>query len=128
MQSGGLVCVLEPDALTLQLISEVLEEEGFATMRLSAAAGALAAIKQHRPDLILLEPQSEGGWPLLEQIKTDPDPRQIPLIVCTADVKGLQSHDALLTQPPRTTVFVKPFEPKALIASIRAALPAKHVE
>jgi DNA-binding response OmpR family regulator len=129
MTVGVLICVLEPDPLTLRLTGEALESEGFSVLLLSDAAGALSTIKEQRPDLLVLEPRVEppgAGWTLLETIKTDDHLRELPTIVCTSDVAGVQKRSELLSRPPETSVLIKPFDRQALIAKIRAVLQGER--
>jgi CheY-like chemotaxis protein len=124
----ALIGILEPDALTLRLIAEMIEGQGFTTLHLSEAAGALAIIKEKRPDLLVLDPTLEtqdAGWTLLEAIKSDDDTRELPVIVCTSDVAGVEKRSTLLSRPPETSVLIKPFDPQALITKIKSTLAGK---
>jgi CheY-like chemotaxis protein len=128
---GVLIGVIEPDSLTLQLMSEMLESEGFRTLPLSEVAGAVAIIKEKHPDLLVLEPGGESvgaGWTLLESIRSDEDTRELPVIVCTSDVAGVQKRTPILSGPPETSVLIKPFDPQALVAEIREALARRETE
>ncbi len=111
--------------LTLQLIAEELEEAGFATLRLSEAAGSLVVIKENRPDLLVLDTSLETqeiGWRLLESVRSDRDLSAMPVIVCASDPSLIQTRSPLLRRPPETSVFLKPFNPEALLKMIRATL------
>jgi CheY-like chemotaxis protein len=121
----ALICIVEPDPLTLRLMAEIIEGEGFTTLHLSEAAGALAVIKEKRPDLLVLDPTLEtqdAGWTLLEAIRSDDATRALPVIVCTSDVAGAEKHSTLLAKPPETIVLIKPFDPQALITKIKNTL------
>ncbi|TMG03427.1 MAG: response regulator [Chloroflexi bacterium] len=123
--AGELICILEQDPLTLQLIAEELEEAGFATLRLSEAAGSLVVIKENRPDLLVLDTSLETqeiGWTLLESVRSDRDLSAMPVIVCASDPSLIQTRSPLLRRPPETSVFLKPFNPEALLKMIRATL------
>jgi DNA-binding response OmpR family regulator len=122
---AALLCILESDPLTLRLMGEVLETEGFATLRLSAADGALAVIKEKRPDVLVLDTTLEtehAGWTLLETLRSDNDIHETPVLLCTSDVNGVQKRAELLAKPPETSVLIKPFDPQALVTTIRAML------
>lgn len=123
--AGELICILEQDPLTLQLIAEELEEAGFATLRLSEAAGSLVVIKENRPDLLVLDTSLETqeiGWTLLESVRSDRDLSAMPVIVCASDPSLIHTRSPLLRRPPETSVFLKPFNPEALLKMIRATL------
>jgi DNA-binding response OmpR family regulator len=126
---GVLICVIEPDPLTLRLVAEALESEGFQTLRLSDAAGSLAIIKEEHPDLLVLEPRLEtgaSGWTLLEAIRSDEDTRALPVIVCTSDVAGARKRAGLLSGPPETPILIKPFDAQALLAKITDVLARRE--
>lgn len=57
------ILVVEDDAATRKMIDMALEESGFSILNAGTAAEALQAIKEHQPDLVLLDlilPDADG--------------------------------------------------------------------
>jgi DNA-binding response OmpR family regulator len=106
-------------------MGQVIEAEGFATLRLSEAASSLPVIKKNRPDLLVLDTNLEAedaGWILLAEVRADHDTRELPVIVCTSEPIAVETHPQLLAGPPKTAVFIEPFIPEMLVAKIRTTL------
>jgi CheY-like chemotaxis protein len=79
------VLVAEDDRDILDLVLVILEDAGF---RVSSAVGAetLDRVRRDRPDVILLDYQMPGmdGITVAQQLKSDPDTEQIPIVAMTA--------------------------------------------
>src|SRR5438132_374937 len=81
---------------------------------LAGISGAFSAHRAARPQ--------GNGWTLLESVRSDRDLSAMPVIVCASDPSLIQARSPLLRRPPETSVFLKPFNPEALLKMIRATL------
>jgi DNA-binding response OmpR family regulator len=89
---------------------------------ISSAGGepALAAMRERRPDLVVLDVMMPGmdGPTLLKRMRADPELQHIPVIFMTA--KTSPQEVARFRDLPAIGVIAKPFDPMALGAQVRA--------
>lgn len=113
------ILVVDDDPAINEMLTIVLEAEGFATESVTDGAEALPAFHRYDPDLILLDLMLPGmnGVDICREIRKE---SAVPIVMLTAKtdtvdvVLGLESGaDDYIT---------KPFKPKELIARIRARL------
>jgi len=76
----------EPDILLFVRVN--MELDGHEVVTASDGEGALAAVHEHRPDVVVLDVMMPklDGWQVLERLKTDEDAaiRTIPVVMLTA--------------------------------------------
>ena len=116
---GGRVLVVDDDAALAEMLTIVLENEGFEPIVCSTGDAALAAFHEHKPDIILLDLMLPGigGIDVCRAIRAESG---VPIVMLTAKsdtvdvVLGLESG--------ADDYVVKPFKPKELIARIRARM------
>ncbi|MCU1570392.1 MAG: two-component system response regulator [Naasia sp.] len=113
------ILVVDDDAALAEMIGIVLRSEGLSPSFCADGGEALAAFREHRPDLVLLDLMlpTLDGIQVCAQIRAESG---TPIIMLTAKsdtsdvVKGLESG--------ADDYVVKPFNPKELVARIRARL------
>ncbi|HRD77561.1 MAG TPA: response regulator [Hyphomicrobiaceae bacterium] len=85
---GGkkLVLIVEDNELNMKLFHDLLDANGFATLRTGNGIEALALARSHRPDLIIMDIQlpEVSGLEVTRWIKEDDALRTIPVIAVTA--------------------------------------------
>ncbi len=86
--NGLKILVVDDEADTRELIREVLKECGSEVITSGSAAEALAALEQHKPDILIsdLGMPDEDGYSLISKIRALPSERggQIPAAALTA--------------------------------------------
>lgn len=108
----------------LEVIREILQDEGYRVTIYSTALRDLDKIREIAPDLLILDHligDEEYGWQLVQVIRLDRALQTLPIIVCTAAVamvKELQGH----LKAKQVTVVLKPFDIDDLLAAVRASL------
>ena len=119
------ILVVDDNATNLKLASEVLEMEGHEVLRAVDAEDALAVLRLHVPDLILMDIALPGmdGLELTRRLKVDARLRTVPIVALSAfamkgdEEKALASGcDGYITKPINTRTFpaqVQNFLPKA---------------
>ncbi len=101
-----------------------MKESGYRALLLTEASAALAQLRQHRPDLILLDVHLGGdlnGWELLAALRQRPETAPIPVIMISADASALLMNVAQVPAPG-VAVLEKPFRWAALEARLAQLL------
>jgi CheY-like chemotaxis protein len=91
------ILVIEDDPTHSKLASSVLEAEGHKVNAIEAAEQAFSAIKQDRPDVILLDLHLPvmDGLTLARKLNADPEFRTIPVVVVTSYPDRFTKKDVL---------------------------------
>ena len=78
--------IVEDNALNLKLMRDLLEASGIETLQTKDGSRALEMVREHRPDIILMDIQlpDVSGLDVTRQLKADPELRAIPIIAVTA--------------------------------------------
>jgi len=119
------VCV-EDEPEIIDLIRLILGRKGFDLTGATGGLEGLEAIRRVKPDLVLLDlmmPDMDG-WEVYQQMKADPELKNIPVIVVTAKA---QSIDKILgLHIAKVDDYVtKPFGPQELLQSVERVLATK---
>ena len=119
------VCV-EDEPEIIDLIKLILGRKGFDLTGATGGLEGLEAIRRIKPDLVLLDlmmPDMDG-WEVYQQMKADPELKNIPVIVVTAKA---QSIDKILgLHIAKVDDYVtKPFGPQELLQSVERVLQTK---
>jgi len=100
--------VVDDDANNREILSRLLEREGYAVSVAEDGLRALEYLEEERVDLILLDVMMPGldGIEVCKRLKDDPETRLIPVVIMTAlvqvedRVRGIQAGaDDFLTKP-----------------------------
>lgn len=120
MVERRLVLIIEDEADLAELIRFNLEREGFpARVALDGKAG-LAIVREHRPDLVILDRMLPGqsGDEVMTQIRRDPTMGKTPIIMLTA--KTDESDQLVGFALGADDYITKPFSMKLLLARVAA--------
>ncbi len=115
------IIVVNDDATLLDLMQELLSNEGFTVTCLRESHKAHGLIREAKPDLIILDIRLGNeltGFELIELLTLDPVTHAIPLIVCSADSRALREHQAEM-QNQGIGLLAKPFDLEDLLGLIR---------
>jgi CheY-like chemotaxis protein len=98
--------------------SAALEYAGYEVQVAGDGLAALAAIRQERPDVVILDFAMPllSGPDVLTALKADRETSDIPVIACTA-VAGLADVPAIRGQG-FNDVLLKPVEPTAVVQAV----------
>lgn len=126
MKDQLILCV--DDNLDIRdLITLILEEEGYDLISSSEGDAALTLINERKPALILLDVMMPGisGLDVLRTLRSHSDLsiNQTPVIMITAKSQSSDIDEAL--GAGATSYIVKPFRPEALIEKVQKFLPIK---
>ena len=111
--------MIEDDPTHLKLAKAVLSAAGHKVSDAEAAELAFYAIKQEKPDVILLDLALPGmdGLTLVRQLKSDSETRAIPIVAVTAYLDRFKKEDALAAGCD--AYIVKPIDTRKLPRLIR---------
>ena len=117
--SRSRVLVVDDDAALAEMLTIVLRQEGFDPIVCSTGDAALAAFRQHRPDVVLLDLMLPGmdGIDVCKALRGESG---VPIVMLTA--RGDTTDVVVGLESGADDYLVKPFKPKELVARIRARL------
>jgi CheY-like chemotaxis protein len=125
-EAKPLILVVEDDLKAIDLFSNYLQEGGYRVAIARCREEALAKTRTLRPlavSLDILFPTGDG-WQILQELKTDPEARDIPVLIVS-----------ILDERPRglemgaTEYLVKPVTKEALLSGLaRLGIPVPRLE
>ena len=86
------IAVMNDDAVYLDLMNDLLTDEGYRVTLIRESRKAYEIIKAEPPDLVILDIRMGNeltGFELIGLLLLDPVTRQVPLIVASADSQAL---------------------------------------
>ncbi len=120
----SLIAVVNDDAPFLELMEQLLEEEGYRVLPINEGDQAYQRIKKHRPELVILDIRlgtPDTGWLILETLRLDPALRNIPVIVCSAHLRALLEREEHL-RAMGCECLPKPFDVDQLLMTVEKIL------
>ena len=117
------ILVVEDDEDSRRIVTKVLTGEGYDVVEVLTGAAALTAVREGRPDLILMDLALPGmdGWEATRQIKAAPDSADIPIVALTAF--AMRGDEERARAAGCDAYVSKPFQPQALRDVVRRLLP-----
>ena len=118
------IAVVNDDTVFLQLMDDLLSEEGYETTILKVSTDAFEQIKELQPTLVVLDiwiQKVDNGWELLNLIRLDPATTKIPVIVSSTDIRDLQAKEPLL-RSLNCDILPKPFNLQLLLDKVNEAI------
>lgn len=110
----------------LELMRTFLGDEGYTVETLlgdtTVPVDVVVTIKDFDPDAVILDVRLPhfDGMELLALIRNDPTTREIPVLVCTADLMALRRNAETLAGYSRLRTLSKPFDLDDLLESLRS--------
>jgi two-component system cell cycle response regulator DivK len=110
------VMIVEDNELNMKLFNDLLRANGYGTMTMRNGYEALDALKESRPDLIIMDIQLPeiSGLEVTRRIKQDDALRDIPVIAVTAfAMKGDEERirqggcEGYLSKPISVSTFIQ---------------------
>jgi DNA-binding response OmpR family regulator len=119
-----LIAVVNQDTIFLQLMEELLSEEGYYTYIEKEGDRAYQSIKKRKPDLVILDIRlndPEAGFKVIELMRIDPETVQIPVIICSTATSIIRDNEARLREK-QCDILMKPFQLEELLAKVAAII------
>ena len=120
------VLIIEDEADIRNLVSRLLELEGYRTLQAEDGETGLTLARESRAALVLLDlrlPKCDG-WAVLKQMKSEPELSAIPVIVFTASASISQRKRALTMGA--VDYLVKPLSVASLKEAVARAMRHKR--
>ena len=113
------ILIVDDEENICELLRLYLEKEGYATAVITNGSDAINAFNAEKPDLVLLDIMLPGldGWQICREIRKTSG---VPIIMLTA--KSETFDKVLGLELGADDYITKPFEPKEVIARIKAVL------
>lgn len=120
------ILIVEDEPAIQELLVFNVNQAGFMALRAGDAEEAWQQIRDHAPDLILLDWMlpSTSGVVLAKQLRSEARTRDIPIIMLTA--RGDERDKVLGLESGADDYITKPFSPRELMARIRAVM-RRHI-
>ena len=119
--ASPVVLVTDDDRDIVDLLTRTLKQRGYAVMAAYDGKEAMAAVARTRPDAILLDIRMPimDGYEVLEALKTDPETRDIPVVIMSAYQIDRDRGNIL---DLATQLIGKPFDVEEFVAHIEGVI------
>jgi two-component system, OmpR family, response regulator VicR len=121
-ENKRVVCV-EDEPEMIDLVRLILGRKGFEVIGANGGIQGLEIIQREKPDLVLLDLMMPDldGWEVYQQLKGDPELKNIPVVIVTAKAQSIDKvlglHIAKVDD-----YITKPFGPQDLLESVEKIL------
>ena len=116
------ILLIEDNAVNRRLAQFLLKSQGYEVWEVTCAPEAFAALKERRPDLILMDIQLPGmdGLTATRQLKEDPATRDIPVLAVTS--YAMKGDEAKAFEAGCSGYVTKPIDKKLFLETVAKAL------
>jgi DNA-binding response OmpR family regulator len=114
-----MVAVFEADALVAEVVSTILETEGYRARCYNDGDEGRQAVRTEPFDLVILDWGPLGqvsGAQVFEQLRADTRTQHLPVVVCTADPSS--PDEDMLVERDGVARVVKPFDLDDLLGCV----------
>jgi DNA-binding response OmpR family regulator len=114
--------VIEDDPSIQRLLLQTLDKEGYRASKAKTLEEARALLRQHKPDMLILDRRlpDGDGLELCQELKTAPATAQIPILFLTS--KNSTSDKVVGLKMGADDYLTKPFDLDELLARVEALL------
>ncbi len=119
---GEKILIVDDDATMVNLLSTILEIDGFQAKSSLSGKEAFQVISRDLPDLVLLDimmPEMDG-FEVLARLRSDPVTKKLPIIMLTARTDDKDIFEGW--KRGADEYVTKPFDPRQLVDTIRTVL------
>jgi DNA-binding response OmpR family regulator len=120
--SRGSVLVVDDEPTIGEVVGRYLQRAGYATRVVHDGRGALSAVEDERPDLVVLDLMLPGidGLEVMRRLRDRDPAARLAIILLTA--RGEESDRVIGLRLGADDYVVKPFSPAELVARVDAVL------
>jgi type II secretory ATPase GspE/PulE/Tfp pilus assembly ATPase PilB-like protein/CheY-like chemotaxis protein len=119
---GACVLLVEDEEQLRRVMKDLLQREGYKVAEARDGVQALDEVDRFAPDVIILDLNLPGldGYGVLQQLRSRPTTREIPVMVLTA--KGDEDNEVRVFELGADDFVTKPFRARSLTARLEAVL------
>lgn len=125
------ILIIDDDQVLTQSMQAILQDQHYNVDVANDPATGMEKFKSHKPDLLILDVMMDSdlsGHKLAHEIKSDPDNRDLPILVITGmmDAIGVNIRDAFEGSGELTSLSMldKPFETEELLGKVKEMISA----
>lgn len=118
---------IEDEPAMIDLVELILSRRGFEVHGAHGGHEGLELVRRELPDLVLLDLMMPDldGWEVYQQMKSDENTRNIPVIVVTAKAQNIDKVLGLHIAKVEDYI-AKPFSPQELLDSVEKVLSKRE--
>jgi len=121
------VTVVNDNPEFLKLMGELLHQERYAVTLVDGDRDdAVDLIEASQPQALIIDLRlgtaELHGWEVLKALRSHPDLRELPSLICTGDLRGLEQVADQLAGMRRVSTLKKPFDIEELFSKLDALL------
>ena len=116
------VLVVDDSTTVRVILAECLESSGYAVIEAVDGIEAIKQIQTHRPDLVITDivmPRM-NGYELCRWIKSDPQTKSIPVMMCTIKDEEFDRYWGL--KQGADAYIAKPYKPLEMVNAVKYLL------
>lgn len=115
--------IIEDEPLVARMYQKTLSNEGFKVTTAIGGQEGLARVKNDKPDFVLLDIMmpEPNGMQVLEKLKSDPDTKDIPIVMLT-NLSGKHDAELALKKGADDYWVKKDIRPKGIEVKIKEIL------
>jgi type II secretory ATPase GspE/PulE/Tfp pilus assembly ATPase PilB-like protein/CheY-like chemotaxis protein len=119
---GASVLLVEDEEQLRRVMKDLLQREGYRVAEARDGIQALDEVDRFAPDVIILDLNLPGldGYGVLQQLRSRPATREIPVMVLTA--KGDEDNEVRVFELGADDFVTKPFRARSLTARLEAVI------
>jgi type II secretory ATPase GspE/PulE/Tfp pilus assembly ATPase PilB-like protein/CheY-like chemotaxis protein len=119
---GACVLLVEDEEQLRRVMKDLLQREGYRVAEARDGIQALDEVDRFAPDVIILDLNLPGldGYGVLQQLRSRPATREIPVMVLTA--KGDEDNEVRVFELGADDFVTKPFRARSLTARLEAVI------
>ncbi len=123
------VMIIEDNLLNQKITASIIKALGHEAIQVFEGTKALEAIKQEKPDLIILDIifPDISGIEICQKVKLDKELKDIPVIVVTS-LSTDEDKKQILKESGCDSYIAKPFTAELFVQTVASYIAVKHID
>ena len=111
----------------LEVMADLLHDHRYAATVIDGdRENAISLVRAAEPDGLIIDLRlgrdDLRGWEILQQIRSDPELRELPAVICSGDIAALNDMVETLAGMRRVATIEKPFSVDEMMATLERVL------